>query len=91
MEKSALYRAFKKGGMHRIGGMPGSPHQQFGRNVCRLRTVRELTQEQLAEKADISRRYLQEIEAGQMNPTVNILSRLHKALKCSWDDLLLKV
>lgn len=53
--------------------------------------MRELTQEQLAEKADISRRYLQEIEAGEMNPTVNILSRLRKALKCSWDDLLLKV
>ncbi len=77
--------------MDRIGRMPGLPHQQFGRNVCRLRTAREYTQEQLAEKADISRRYLQEIEAGEMNPTVNIATRLRRALKCSWDELFLKM
>ena len=48
-------------------------------------------QEQLAEKADISRRYLQEIEAGEMNPTVNVASRLRRALKCPWDELFLKM
>ena len=64
------------------------PHQQFGRNVCRLRTGLQMTQEALAEKADISRRYLQQIEAGQMNPTVNVVSRLRKAFRCDWDDLL---
>ena len=47
-----------------------------------------MTQEALAEKADISRRYLQQIEAGQMNPTVKVVSRLRKALRCLWDDLL---
>ena len=47
-----------------------------------------MTQEALAEKADISRRYLQQIEAGQMNPTVKVVSRLRKAFRCSWDDLL---
>ena len=64
------------------------PHQQFGRNVCRLRTGLRMTQEGLAEKADISRRYLQQIEAGQMNPTIKVVSRMRKALRCSWDDLL---
>lgn len=47
-----------------------------------------MTQEGLAEKADISRRYLQQIEAGRMNPTINVVSRMRKALRCSWDELL---
>ena len=46
-----------------------------------------MTQEGLAEKADISRRYLQQIEAGQMNPTINVGARLCKALRCSWNRL----
>jgi DNA-binding XRE family transcriptional regulator len=63
------------------------PHVAFGQNICRLRNERKLTQESLAEKADISRRFLQEIEAGTKNPTVNVIVRLKKALDCSWDDL----
>ena len=47
-----------------------------------------MTQEGVAESADISRRYLQQIEAGQMNPTIKVVSRMRKALDCSWDDLL---
>lgn len=60
----------------------------FGRNVNRLRLLADLTQEALAERADISRRYLQEIEKGDKLPTIRILSSLRKALQCSWDDLL---
>ena len=63
------------------------PHVAFGQNICRLRNERRLTQEGLAETADISRRFLQEIEAGTKNPTVNVIVRLKKALDCSWDDL----
>ena len=47
-----------------------------------------MTQENLAEKADISRRYVQQIEAGQMNPTIKVVSRMRVALRCSWDELL---
>jgi transcriptional regulator with XRE-family HTH domain len=35
------------------------PHEKFGKNVHRRRMAARLTQEELAEKADISRRYLQ--------------------------------
>jgi len=48
-------------------------------------------QEGVAEKADISRRYLQQIEAGKMNPTVIVASRLQTGLKCSWDQLFYKL
>jgi transcriptional regulator with XRE-family HTH domain len=68
--------------------VPSEPKQQFGRNVCRLRTGLGTTQEKLSERAGISRRYLQEIEAGRLNPTVGVAARLRSALKCSWDDLL---
>jgi len=64
-----------------------TPHHRVGQNVCRLRTKKIWTQEELAEKAEISRRYLQRIEAGERNPTVDILTRLRRALDCAWDDL----
>jgi DNA-binding XRE family transcriptional regulator len=47
----------------------------------------KFTQERLAEKADLSRRFIQEIEAGAKNPTVNTVVSLKKALQCSWNDL----
>ena len=47
-----------------------------------------MTQEALAEKADISHRYLQSLEAGQKQPSINVVARLRLALKCPWDDLL---
>jgi len=64
-----------------------TPHHRVGQNICRLRNKSVWTQEQLAEKAEISRRYLQRIESGERNPTVDILTRLRRALDCSWNDL----
>jgi transcriptional regulator with XRE-family HTH domain len=65
-----------------------SASNTFGNNVKRLRAARPLTQEALAEKADLSRRYLQEIESGTKLPTVPVLARLRRGLGCPWDDLL---
>lgn len=59
----------------------------FGKNICRLRTQAGLTQEALAERADMSRRFLQEIEAGKKNASMMIAAKLRKALKCSWDSI----
>ena len=68
--------------------MRQSDSQVFGKNVNRLRTKSALTQEALAEKADLSRPYLQEIESGAKSPTVSILAKLRRALDCTWEDLL---
>lgn len=54
----------------------------------RLRQLRGMTQETLAEKADIDRRYVQRIESGTANPGVEVLARLKKSFRCSWDELL---
>lgn len=68
--------------------MATATHVLLGRNLVRLRMERGTTQEQLAEAADISHRYLQSLEAGQKQPSINVVAQLRLALKCSWDELL---
>jgi transcriptional regulator with XRE-family HTH domain len=65
-----------------------SPHQILGRNVSRLRNQAGLTQEKLAEKADISRGYLQMVEKGAKKASINTVTKLRKALRCAWTELL---
>ncbi len=60
----------------------------LGRNIHRLRVANGTTQERLAERADLSRRYVQELEAGAKGPTIPTLARLRVALKASWEDIL---
>ena len=62
--------------------------QLFGRNLVHLRFQANLTQEQLCEKANIDRSYLQRMERASSNPTLKVLARLKNALGCSWDVLL---
>ena len=62
---------------------------RLGRNILRLREQRKLTQEQVAESAGVSWRYLQELESGKgTNPSLNVLCGMKTALECSWDELL---
>ena len=60
----------------------------FGANVRRERVAAGLTQERLAEKADLNIRTLQSIEAGEMNVLVTTAMRLQKAMGCDWNDLM---
>lgn len=63
------------------------PRKIFGQNVCRLRTEKGMTQEDLCERAEIDRSYLQRIENGTSNPTIEVAHRLKQALKCEWADI----
>jgi transcriptional regulator with XRE-family HTH domain len=65
-----------------------SSRQTFARNVARLRAEAALTQEQLAEKADIDRSQVQRIENGTSSPTLETVTRLKRSLRCSWEELL---
>ncbi len=47
-----------------------------------------LTQDELAELAEIDRRYVQRIEAGTANPGIDVICRLRHALHVSWDEML---
>lgn len=60
----------------------------LGRNINRLRTQKNLTQSLLADLATIDRRFLQRIEAGESGPTIEVLTKLKRALKCSWTEML---
>ncbi len=62
--------------------------KKLGANVRRERTNKGLTQEQLAEKIDISLRNVQRIEAGEINPLTTTLIRLRHALGCSADKIM---
>jgi len=58
-----------------------------GRNLNLLRRDRRLSQDQLAVKANVTKRYIQMIEAGQKCPTLFTLARLRFALECRYDEL----
>ncbi|MBI2924492.1 MAG: helix-turn-helix domain-containing protein [Verrucomicrobia bacterium] len=50
--------------------------------------ARGLTQERLAELADLNIRTLQKIEAGQINILLTTVLRIRRALGCPWKALL---
>ncbi len=54
--------------------------QQVGRRVAEVRSGRDLTQAELAERLEVSIRYLQSIEAGRENLTLETISRLATVL-----------
>jgi transcriptional regulator with XRE-family HTH domain len=58
------------------------------RNIRRIRVARGLSQEALAEDAEIDRTYVSRLERNLENPTVLVLERLAAALKCKIGDLL---
>ncbi|RWH69169.1 helix-turn-helix transcriptional regulator [Mesorhizobium sp.] len=58
-----------------------------GRNFARLRAAAGLTQEQVADRADISQQYISGLERGQRNPSVETLYKIAQALGVSHVDL----
>ncbi len=56
--------------------------------MARLRYERSLTQEKLAELAEIHERHYQKIEAGDVSPSLPVVVRIRRALNCPWDRLL---
>jgi predicted transcriptional regulator len=60
----------------------------FGDNVRRERCAQGLTQDKLAELAEISTRNLQKVEAGELNILFTTIVRIQLALKCAWKKLM---
>jgi transcriptional regulator with XRE-family HTH domain len=60
----------------------------FGANVRRERSAKGLTQDELAELAEISTRNLQKVEAGELNILVTTAIRIQLALNCPWKRLM---
>jgi len=61
--------------------------QQFGKRLRQLRRQRDITQEKLAQEADISVEFLSNLERGINAPSFETLERLATALEVSVQDL----
>lgn len=61
---------------------------KFGEQIKKLRKEKGLTQEQLADAAQIERSYMGTIERGERNPTLLKVYRIAKALKVDSSRLL---
>ncbi len=61
--------------------------RQLGQNVRQLRNSSGYSQDDLAVKADVTKRYVQMIEAGQKCPTLFTIKKLRTALGCGYEAL----
>jgi len=61
--------------------------KRFGGNVRRIRVEKGISQEKLAELADLNIRSVQRIEAGEITVLITTAHRLQKALRVKWDAL----
>lgn len=62
--------------------------KRFGENLSRERAAHGITQEKLAELAELNVRTVQKIEAGSTNILITTVYRLQKAIGCPWEKLL---
>jgi transcriptional regulator with XRE-family HTH domain len=60
----------------------------LGTRLHKVRRDREMTQDELAKAVDVTRRHIQNLEAGRANPSHELLLRLAAALNISLKDLL---
>jgi transcriptional regulator with XRE-family HTH domain len=63
----------------------------LGNAVCDLRVELSLTQEQLAEKADLSRNYISAVERGERGLTVYSLYRILSAVDVPFEKFMQRV
>lgn len=61
--------------------------RQMGLRLQRLRKARDLTRQELAAKAGISRESVRLLEAGRFDPTLGMLTKLSRALGVRLADL----
>lgn len=60
---------------------------RFGNKIKELRKIKGLSQERLANMAEIDRTYLPTIEKGERNVSIEIVEKLAKALNVNIKDL----
>lgn len=61
--------------------------QKFGLKIKELRKIKGLSQEKLANLAEIDRTYLPTIEKGERNVSIEVIEKLAKALEVKIKDL----
>lgn len=61
--------------------------QMIGMRIAELRNSKGFTQERLADKTEISSKYLSSIERGKENPTLDTLIKLSESLGVNIEDI----
>jgi len=64
--------------------------KRLGENTRRMRVEKGLTQQRLAELANLDLRTIQRIEAGDFNVLLTTFNRVRRALASSWEPLVPK-
>lgn len=62
--------------------------EELGKNIKKARQKAKLTQSELAEKAGIHTNYYARLERGEVNPSMEIVENIAKALKVKSSDIL---
>ncbi|SHG68880.1 helix-turn-helix domain-containing protein [Marivita hallyeonensis] len=57
-----------------------SVQSRVSRNIQRIRREKDLSQEEVAHRADIHQTYLSGVETGKRNPSILVVERIAKAL-----------
>ncbi len=88
-----LYNVFDFDGSCWLYGVPKRlPHLKIiGENIRRHRKTAGLSQEKLAEKADLHPVYFGQVERGEQSVSVHALIRIAKAIKVKLRDLVANV
>jgi transcriptional regulator with XRE-family HTH domain len=68
--------------------MENQARKKLGSNIKQIRLELELSQEQLAEKADLHRTYVGAVERGERNISLNNILAIARALGISASQLL---
>lgn len=61
---------------------------KLGQNLKRIRTVKKMSQGDIARALEVHRAYISGIESGKRNPTLATIQKLAEALGVSADELL---
>ena len=63
-------------------------NKRIGEKIKKLRLERNLSQEKLAGLSEIDRTYMQSIEKGERNISINILFKISKALEIKMSSII---
>jgi transcriptional regulator with XRE-family HTH domain len=69
---------------------PPEPRVRFGQRVRQLRRQRDLTLEQLGERAKLSDKFVQAIETGRQAPTIETIDKLARGLAVMAHELFIE-
>ena len=65
----------------------GKNHDKLQNNLQQIRKARGLTQQQLSESSDVSRKSINAVENGIYIPSTVLALKIAKTLECSVEDL----